>query len=203
MKKIIYRAYMDISSFIASSTDREITITVKHYEIYNEKIFDLSQLSDPLQPRSPLFAGLDSDSLIQIRGLNEVAVKNVQDIQNVILAGQKNRQVAETRANSHSSRSHAILEITITNEPKYYSDGATALKSTLQFVDLAGSESVDSTGTNRYRQQEGSNIKKRYIMFICCFDLSVLFARSFFSFLHISVGLNTFFTQPCYAQQDH
>lgn len=161
MKNIIDRASRDVFSFIASSPDREITITVKHYEIYNEKIFDLSQPSKEISHLSQL-RGLkllkDADGVNQIRGLTEVTVNNVQDIQNVILAGQKNRQVAETKANSHSSRSHAILEVGINNMPKSFSDDAIALKSTLYFVDLAGSESVAGSSTSRHR--EGTHIKK-------------------------------------------
>ena len=120
MKNIIDRASVDIFSFVASSIDREIVITVKHYEIYNEKIFDLTQPREETHDLSQLHdlqLLKGADGMVQIRGLNEVTVNNVQDIDNVISTGQKNRQVAETKANSHSSRSHAILEVSINNEP--------------------------------------------------------------------------------------
>ena len=164
MNNIIDKAAKDIFSFATSSKDRNITITVRLYEIYNEKIIDLSQpregMYDAFQLRGlKLLNG--GDGMVQIKGLNEVTVNNVQDIQNVLEMGRKNRQVAETKANSHSSRSHAILEVSINNEPKSFSDGATALKSTLYFVDLAGSESLDNTGPNKFRQREGAIIKKR------------------------------------------
>lgn len=161
MKSTTDFAFMDMISFAASSTDRIITFTVKYYKIYSEDVHDLSQPRERIHDRSQLRVQKGADGMVQIKGLNSVTVKNVQDIQNFISACQKNSQVAETKANDHSSRSHAIIEIGINNEPKYHSDGATALQSTLHLVDLAGSENIDNSGDNISRQREGRSINKR------------------------------------------
>ena len=73
------------------------------YEIYCGKLYDL------LNGRSLLMAREDAKQRVNIVGLTELDVNNVQHIMGVIGEGLKSRTSGTTGANNDSSRSHAIL----------------------------------------------------------------------------------------------
>ncbi len=66
-------------------------------------------------------------------GIVETTCNNLEDLMNVINYGLQERTTGVTGANSDSSRSHAVLTITI-KEPTGKVFGK------LSFIDLAGSE---------------------------------------------------------------
>jgi len=67
--------------------------------------------------------------------------------------GLKCRTSGSTGANSESSRSHAILQMTLKHNAKPYSK--------MSFIDLAGSErGADTVGTNKKTQIDGAEINK-------------------------------------------
>ena len=76
-----------------------------------------------------------------MKGLSEVLVHTIDDVYILMKKGLRNRIQRGTDYNTESSRSHALLQITINIE---YVDEITQLlcmrKSTLTLVDLAGSE---------------------------------------------------------------
>ena len=73
--------------------------------------------------------------------------------------GDEVRNVAETRLNEASSRSHTVFRINLQSNPK--SDPTAKIKiSQLNLVDLAGSEGVNKTQADGLRLREGSNINR-------------------------------------------
>lgn len=69
---------------------------------------------------------------MNIVGLSEKKVTNVQQLMQIIQLGQSNRVTGSNSANSESSRSHALLQINLKNGKH--------LHGKLSFIDLAGSE---------------------------------------------------------------
>lgn len=70
--------------------------------------------------------------------------------------GDEIRNVAETKLNEASSRSHTVFRINITST----SASGLMKQSQLNLVDLAGSEGASRTQTDGLRLREGSNINR-------------------------------------------
>eukprot|EP00959_Pyramimonas_sp_CCMP1952_P429154 8988028-Pyramimonas_sp.AAC.2 len=69
--------------------------------------------------------------------------------------GEKNRTVANHKLNAHSSRSHAVLMLTVTRQ--YMQNGAPILqRGKLLLVDLAGSERQKSTQSQGQVKKENT-----------------------------------------------
>jgi kinesin family member 2/24 len=119
------------------------------YEIYCGKLYDL------LNNRSLLHCREDHKQKVNIVGLTEVLVKNVEGVMQVIGAGLNVRTSGQTGANADSSRSHAILQLSL----KHKHDSKTIGK--MSFIDLAGSErGADTMDNNKQTRGEGAEINK-------------------------------------------
>lgn len=66
-------------------------------------------------------------------------VKSPRNVLQLISRGNRNRALRHTEMNIHSSRSHAILQLSIEQWPEGGQSGR-VVRSKLNFVDLAGSE---------------------------------------------------------------
>ena len=77
---------------------------------------------------------MDRKEKVNIVGLNEKIVPNIESLVQLIDNGLKSRIVGKTGMNENSSRSHAILEINLRNVENGKKHGK------LSFIDLAGSE---------------------------------------------------------------
>jgi len=69
---------------------------------------------------------------MQLVNLVEIRCHTAQDIMNALTKGMLLRASGSTGANSESSRSHAIMSMTLKHYDKIYSK--------MSFIDLAGSE---------------------------------------------------------------
>ncbi|KAF5276995.1 hypothetical protein FQR65_LT16074 [Abscondita terminalis] len=121
----------------------QLEINVSFYEIYNEKVFDLLSNTKKSLPVKGF----------KVEGLTQVQVLNAKDAQYFLNIGSINRHVGETKLNTNSSRSHAIFTIYCGIKNATFETEAK-----LNFVDLAGSESVRRTGNEGFQFQEGINI---------------------------------------------
>eukprot|EP00438_Fugacium_kawagutii_P009682 Skav208638 [mRNA] locus=scaffold1081:32822:47201:- [translate_table: standard] len=74
----------------------------------------------------------------------------------VMRIGNRNRHQAETKMNRHSSRSHAVFIVTVTNRV----DPSKQRFAQLYLVDLAGSERVLKTAVQGQQLEEAKNINK-------------------------------------------
>eukprot|EP00794_Sanderia_malayensis_P012185 gene12185-13443_t len=133
-------------------------VEVSYMEIYNEKVRDLlCPKSDKqnLKVREHKVLGPYVD------GLSKLVVSGYQDIDLLMMEGNKSRTVAATMMNAESSRSHAVFNVVLTQrqyDPHTESTGEKVSK--LSLVDLAGSERVSKTGAGGDRLKEGSNINR-------------------------------------------
>ncbi|KAF7259456.1 hypothetical protein EG68_03355 [Paragonimus skrjabini miyazakii] len=86
---------------------REFTVSVNFFEIYCNKVYDL------LNRKLPLRVMEDAFGSVQLLGLREYLVKDVQTTLSLLRHGYHLRTNGQTVVNEHSSRSHAIFQINI------------------------------------------------------------------------------------------
>ncbi|XP_028333290.1 kinesin-like protein KIFC3 isoform X4 [Physeter macrocephalus] len=137
------------------ASDWEYTITVSAAEIYNEVLRDL--LGQEPQEKLEIRLCPNGSGQLYVPGLTEFQVQSVEDINKVFEFGHTNRTTEFTNLNEHSSRSHALLIVTV-----HGVDGSTGLRTTgkLNLVDLAGSERVGKSGAEGSRLREAQHINK-------------------------------------------
>lgn len=104
-------------------------------QIYNDKLFDL--LQDPGRQR-PLLVREDAVNGIFVENLAEFVVQSEDDCLGLLLRGDRNRAVRQTKFNDHSSRSHTLLQILI--ETDRADKRGNLKRAKLNLCDLAGSE---------------------------------------------------------------
>ncbi|KAL6081274.1 hypothetical protein STEG23_037555 [Scotinomys teguina] len=102
---------------------------------------------------------------IQVAGLTHWDVPNLETLHQMLSLGRSNRATAATVMNQHSSRSHALVTLTLRAASPPRTQGSTG---TLHLVDLAGSERVwkagvasplprDPNGARRLREAQAIN----------------------------------------------
>ncbi|KAG1949035.1 kinesin-like protein KIFC3 [Pimephales promelas] len=130
------------------------TVSVSSVEIYNEVLRDLlskdgEKLDIKINP--------DGTGQLHVPGLRVNEVKSFQHIKKILSIARKNRITFGTQMNQHSSRSHALLTVTVLG-----TDLASGAKTTgkLNLVDLAGSERVWKSGAEGERLKEAQNINR-------------------------------------------
>merc|ERR1719305_1261416 len=128
---------------------RPIGVFVSFYEIYFGKLFDL------LNERCLVHARANAKEQVVVMGLTEQKVASA-----VVRQGLQARQTGSTSANCDSSRSHAILQISL-KDVAVQEGRSPRLLSKLTFVDLAGAERAEENlGTSRQMRMDGAEINK-------------------------------------------
>ncbi|KAJ3032035.1 UNVERIFIED_CONTAM: hypothetical protein HDU68_008068 [Siphonaria sp. JEL0065] len=98
----------------ASGNCLDFVIKVSYLEIYNEGLVDLlvdKNKQEELKIR--MESGTTTGKDLYVQNLSERYISSLKDYFKVLTTGAKNRSVGETNMNAQSSRSHAILTITI------------------------------------------------------------------------------------------
>lgn len=165
---VIPRLVSDL--FISMSNDTRISMT--YIEIYNDTINNL--LADSTTQLQNITYKIREHTVEgpYIPNLLPIVVENPDDLISRWTMGNLRRQTAATLSNEHSSRSHAILQITV--QQKYLDDSYDTLDndassqasdgerliSKINLVDLAGSERAYTAHTCGDRLKEGSYINK-------------------------------------------
>ncbi|GIK04279.1 kinesin motor protein cin8 [Aspergillus viridinutans] len=140
--------------------DTESTVKCSFIELYNEELRDL--LSAEENPKLKIFEnekkGTSGSTLVQ--GMEETWIDSASAGIKLLQLGSHKRQVAATKCNDLSSRSHTIFTITVytkrttENGDDYISSGK------LNLVDLAGSENIQRSGAENKRATEAGLINK-------------------------------------------
>lgn len=159
---LIPRICFGMFDAIEAAIDISHVVTYSHMEIYNENVRDL------LAPASAPYLKVREHPQkgVFVSNLTTVKVTKFEDIMSLIAIGDKNRTVASTQSNAHSSRSHAIVTLTITlrsrNAPKNGLPTSAVQQKIgkVHLVDLAGSERVALSGAKGDRLREANSINK-------------------------------------------
>lgn len=155
---IIPQSVASIFNHIKEHKESSFTVKVSYLEIYNEQLHDL--LAPPGTQASEVKLRDDPQRGVKAVGLKEVTVTTPSALMNTIQSGNSLRRTEGTEFNSTSSRSHAVVQITIesqTNSPTGSSSAPLSRMSTLYLCDLAGSERA---AQKVERRKEGAFINK-------------------------------------------
>eukprot|EP01022_Parablepharisma_sp_SALTPOND_P026439 TRINITY_DN636_c0_g1_i1.p2 TRINITY_DN636_c0_g1~~TRINITY_DN636_c0_g1_i1.p2 ORF type:complete len:1463 (-),score=213.99 TRINITY_DN636_c0_g1_i1:13076-17464(-) len=158
---IIPRSLEYIFSKVQCATQGMYEISMSFIQIYMEAMQDL------LEPgNTSIKIREDPACGVFVTGVSWIPAGSVDQCMNIFDIGEKNRAVAFTALNAHSSRSHAVLMIKVerkpgvdgTFAPEKVGDGLSATTSILYLVDLAGSERVKKTKATANRLDEAKKI---------------------------------------------
>jgi len=135
---------------LPENIQKNLTISVSFFEIYGGKVFDL------LNQQKRLRVLEDGKQNVNIVGLAEQVVVNIDEVLGLLHDGVQLRASGTTSANQNSSRSHAVFQIILrTNDRKKNLHGKFSL------IDLAGNErGADTSQADRKTRMEGSEINK-------------------------------------------
>nr|XP_034837419.1 kinesin-like protein Klp10A [Maniola hyperantus] len=151
-KKGIYAmAARDVFMYLKSPKYKPLNLIVSasFFEIYSGKVFDL------LADKAKLRVLEDGKQQVQIVGLTEKVVDNVDEVLKLIQHGNAARTSGQTSANSNSSRSHAVFQIVVRSPGMHRVHGKFSL------IDLAGNErGADTSSANRQTRMESAEINK-------------------------------------------
>ncbi|OON20865.1 kinesin motor domain protein [Opisthorchis viverrini] len=162
---IMVRAMDELFNYMIQ-TEEEYTyrVSMAYMELYNELIRDL------LNP-GPDFLELREDSKgVQVVGLYEVEPTNRDEVFKLLQRGNLNRTTEPTAANMTSSRSHAILQITVRQSPRTPSIQEELRIGKLFLIDLAGSERASKTLNRGKRMTEGAHINRSLLALGNCIN---------------------------------
>ncbi|KAL5211386.1 hypothetical protein ABZP36_022233 [Zizania latifolia] len=168
---IMVRAMEDILADITPETD---TVSVSYLQLYMEMIQDLL---DPVNDNIAIVEDPRTGD-VSLPGATVVEVRDQKSFVDLLRVGEAHRVAANTKLNTESSRSHALLmvnvrradkgrhemDVSISGENGHSSSTVGSLrppivrKSKLVVVDLAGSERIDKSGSEGHTLEEAKSI---------------------------------------------
>ena len=145
-----------------------VEVMVTFLEIYNEEIRDLLAEAGSHTARGGL--SIREDKTVKVVGLVELKPRTAEEVKEIVLQGNLRRTQSPTHANETSSRSHAVLQIHITQSPRTAALTEQKTMATLSIIDLAGSERAAATSNMGQRMVEGANINKSLLALGNCIN---------------------------------
>lgn len=146
----------------------DYSVKISYVELYNEELRDLlapetspsNQVGSKDAPPTLKIFDDSSKRGVFIQGIEEVPVKDFRDSLSLLEKGSQKRQIAATKFNDHSSRSHSVFCITV-HSKEISSLGDDLLRvGKLNLVDLAGSENIGRSGAENKRAREAGMINQ-------------------------------------------
>jgi len=164
---MMFLSLVDIFNQIdAMKEEYEFEVSCSYLEVYNELIYDLLVVeSSPLELRE------DPERGPVPVGLTRIAVRCADDITKLLHEGNERRSIDYTEANATSSRSHAVLEISVKRWARRAGGKEKqVLCGKLSLVDLAGSERASDTLNSGQKLRDGANINKSLLALANCIN---------------------------------
>ena len=138
----------------------EYSVRVSYLELYNEELKDLLSPDQHDTRKLKIYEDLNRKGSVVVQGSEEILVKSAQDVISVLQRGSLRRQIAATKMNDTSSRSHGIFTVTV-HIKETTTEGEELLKvGKLHLVDLAGSENIGRSGAVHGRAKEAGMINQ-------------------------------------------
>jgi len=140
--------------------EAESSVKCSFIELYNEELRDLLAVDENTKLKIFEDGQRKSHSATIVQGMEESHIKNANAGIKLLQGGSHKRQVAATKCNDLSSRSHTVFTITvyIKRTAENGEDFVSAGK--LNLVDLAGSENIQRSGAENKRAAEAGLINK-------------------------------------------
>ncbi|XP_022719631.1 kinesin-like protein KIN-UA [Durio zibethinus] len=165
---IMVRAMEDILADVSSESD---SVSVSYLQLYMESLQDLL---DPTNDNISIVEDPKSGD-VSLPGATLVEIRDQQSFLELLRLGEAHRYAANTKLNTESSRSHAILMVHVKRsvkgrEPAHSSENGNSTnmgkslrpplirKGKLVVVDLAGSERIDKSGSEGHTLEEAKSI---------------------------------------------
>ncbi|KAL4295713.1 hypothetical protein GQ457_12G001160 [Hibiscus cannabinus] len=165
---IIVRAMEDILADVSLETD---SVSVSYLQLYMESLQDLL---DPTNDNISIVEDPKSGD-VSLPGATLVEIRDQQSFLELLRLGEAHRYAANTRLNTESSRSHALLMVHVkrsvndrdldhSSQNGNTTNMAKTLRPTLVrkaklvVVDLAGSERIDKSGSEGHTLEEAKSI---------------------------------------------
>ncbi|XP_061346960.1 kinesin-like protein KIN-UB isoform X1 [Gastrolobium bilobum] len=164
---IMVRSMEDILADLSPETD---SVTVSYLQLYMETLQDLL---NPANDNIPIVEDPRTGD-VSLPGATLIEIRDQQSFLELLRIGEAHRVAANTKLNTESSRSHAILTVhvkrsvvesedivsTENNDTSHLTKPAKPLlrKSKLVVVDLAGSERVHKSGSEGHMLEEAKCI---------------------------------------------
>ncbi|KAM9391451.1 kinesin-like protein KIF27 [Pholidichthys leucotaenia] len=143
-----------------NSENVEVTVRVSYMELYGEELRDLLEMHNI---HKELHIREDKRGNTVVVGAKEAVVTSAEELLSIVEMGNSLRHTGTTGMNEHSSRSHAILTIQVTQ--CYQSTSELSVRSSkLCLVDLAGSECAGKTGNTGMQLKESAHINKSLLV---------------------------------------
>ncbi|KAL9006847.1 MAG: hypothetical protein Q9188_000378 [Gyalolechia gomerana] len=165
---VIFLTMQELFERIADRTNEKVTeVSLSYLEIYNETIRDLLV---PGGSKQGLMLREDANQAVSVAGLSSHHPQNVQEVMDMIVRGNEYRTMSPTEANATSSRSHAVLQINVSQKDRNADVNEPHTMATLSIIDLAGSERASATKNRGERLTEGANINKSLLALGSCIN---------------------------------
>ncbi|KAK8538070.1 hypothetical protein V6N13_096141 [Hibiscus sabdariffa] len=165
---IMVRAMEDI---LAEVTPERDSVSVSYLQLYMESLQDLL---DPTNDNISIIEDHKSGD-VSLPGATLVEIRDQQSCLELLRLGEAHRHAANTKLNTESSRSHALLMVHVKRsvkgrEPAHPSENGNNMnmakslrpplvrKGKLVVVDLAGSERIDKSGNEGHTREEAKSI---------------------------------------------
>ena len=142
------------------ASETEHLVKCSFIELYNEELRDLLSPDDAIKLKIFDDNTKKSHATTMVQGMEECYLKSAVQGITLLRNGSHKRQVAATKCNDLSSRSHTVFTITVqrkgttTDGQEYMNTGK------LNLVDLAGSENIQRSGAENKRAAEAGLINK-------------------------------------------
>ncbi|KAJ5528446.1 hypothetical protein N7527_001839 [Penicillium freii] len=139
--------------------DTESTVKCSFIELYNEELRDLLSYDDSTKLK--IFENEKKGGhSTMVQGMEETYIDSASSGIRLLQTGSHKRQVAATKCNDLSSRSHTVFTITVLTKRTTESGEDYVSSGKLNLVDLAGSENIGRSGAENKRATEAGLINK-------------------------------------------
>ena len=156
---IIPIAIFDAFDAVEKFPNRIFLFRVCYLEVYKEQVKDLLN-PDPTAAANIKIQFDETAQRSVVRGIKEQVVMSAVQVMSLLQAGEMYRHVGATNMNEQSSRAHTVFRLIIESKDANGGPHAPVRSSTLNLIDLAGSENAKMAGSSGERALEARAINQ-------------------------------------------
>ena len=143
-----------------ASEKSENSVKCSFIELYNEELRDLLTVDESTKLKIFDEANKNGRTTTLVQGMEETHIKSASKGIQLLREGSHKRQVAATKCNDLSSRSHTVFAVTVYMKRTTETGEDFVCSGKLNLVDLAGSENIQRSGAENKRAAEAGLINK-------------------------------------------